>query len=70
LDFSPIAYDTPIQKRDSKMILSFLAAVRRRLDDGALLADFRRGFLSELHVLLRRVLFRRKLDHRLPTGSL
>ena len=31
LDFSPIAYDTPIQKRDSKMILSFLAAVRRRV---------------------------------------
>ena len=35
------------------------------LDDGVLLADFRRGFLSELHVLLRRVLFLRKLDHRL-----
>ena len=31
LDFSPIAYDTPIEKRDSKMILSFLAAVRRRV---------------------------------------
>jgi len=31
LDFSLIAYDTPIQQRDSKMILSFLAAVRRRV---------------------------------------
>ncbi len=31
LDFSPIACVTPIEKRDSEMILSFLAAVRCRV---------------------------------------
>ena len=31
LDFSSIPYVTPIEKCDSKVILSFLAAVRRRV---------------------------------------